>query len=343
MGHQVSTAIAIAYCVGCPAMDIALRPLTTADIPVWAELLNACAVADGTGEHYTQDDLVEEMANPALDVALDTVAAEVGGRMVGYGQLIPRDTDGSVHKLIFDGMTHPDHRGHGVGTTVMTALHERALTIHAERYPGVERAWSVDVLADAPAAQALVESVGFVPERWSFDMRAVLADLDPAAVDVVGGLLVQTYDPALHDRAVFDAHNDAFLDHPGFSPWSSAMWQQWVTGSRSFRPGLSVIAIDPDEPEVVQAYVQSAEYDGTTDVTGRRELWVAKVGTRQAHRGKGVAGALLAHVLAAAKAEGYDDAGLDVDSENPTGALGVYERVGFGVTRRWVNCFLRGV
>lgn len=324
-------------------MDIALRPLTTADIPAWASLLNTCAVVDGTGEHYSHEDLEEEMGNPAIDIALDTVAAEIGGHLVGYGQLIPRDTDGTVHKLTFDAMTLPDHRGQGVGTAVMGVLRQRAEAMHAVQFPGATRAWQASCRADHVEAQQLLRSFGFEPERWAFDMHADLSAIDPEPVAAIAGLEIHPYEPAAHDDALLEAHNEAFLDHPGFSPWSAGMWRQWVTGSRSFRPELTVVAIDPAEPGVVQAYVQSAEYDGTTDVTGRRELWVAKVGTRQAHRGKGVAGALLAHVLATAKAEGYDDAGLDVDSENPTGALGVYERVGFGVTRRWVNCFLRGV
>ena len=49
----------------------------------------------------------------------------------------------------------------------------------------------------------------------------------------------------------------------------------------------------------------------------------------QEHRGRGLASALLARVLAAARDEGYRTASLNVDTANPTGALGVYERAGF--------------
>ncbi len=37
---------------------------------------------------------------------------------------------------------------------------------------------------------------------------------------------------------------------------------------------------------------------------------------------------------------GFDRSALDVDSENPTGALGVYERAGFRTTKRWTNYLL---
>jgi mycothiol synthase len=50
-----------------------------------------------------------------------------------------------------------------------------------------------------------------------------------------------------------------------------------------------------------------------------------------------VAGILLQHCLKAYQEAGYDEASLDVDSENPTGALGIYERAGFEVESRWTN------
>ena len=63
---------------------VELRALTSADIPAWAALLNACAVADGTDEHYSDEDLEEELANPEIDVERDTVAAVVDGRLTWW-------------------------------------------------------------------------------------------------------------------------------------------------------------------------------------------------------------------------------------------------------------------
>jgi len=49
---------------------------------------------------------------------------------------------------------------------------------------------------------------------------------------------------------------------------------------------------------------------------------------------------LLGHSLHAYRDAGYDQAALNVDSENVTGALGIYERAGFQVESRWTNYFL---
>ena len=50
-----------------------------------------------------------------------------------------------------------------------------------------------------------------------------------------------------------------------------------------------------------------------------------------------MASTLLSHALAEYRSAGYAEASLDVDSENPTGALGIYERAGFVVESRWTD------
>jgi ribosomal protein S18 acetylase RimI-like enzyme len=166
-------------------------------------------------------------------------------------------------------------------------------------------------------------------------MRATLGAVD-APPQPPAGLEVRGYDDTFA-AAMHAAHNEAFLDHPNFTPWTEVMWKQWVTESRSFRPELSFVVVEPDAPERVVAYVQSAEFDAHFEATGRREAYVGKVGTLREFRGRGLAGALLRHALAAYQQAGFDEAALDVDSENPTGALGVYERAGFTVESRWTD------
>ena len=113
------------------------------------------------------------------------------------------------------------------------------------------------------------------------------------------------------------------------------MWDQWVASARSTRPAISLLA--RDESGAIASYVQSAEYDAVLEATGVREAFVGKVGTVPEHRRKGLADVLLRTALVHYRAEGYQRAALDVDSENPTGALGLYERAGFRTDRRWTN------
>lgn len=321
--------------------DIDLRPLTADDIPALNLLLAEIEKADDTGEHYNEADLAEELANPALTLGKDAVGAWRGGELVGHFVVFPRATEGQL-KCHLSGGTRPDVRGTGVGTRLATAMRSRADEIHRDQHPGKEAMFVLGGLAGNEAQADLMRRIGLVPERWSFSMRCDLhRDLDPVP-SLPAGLELRAYDDEV-DAAMRDAHNEAFLDHPNFTPWTEAMWKQWVNGSRSFRPGLSRVVLDPQRPGEVVAYLQSNEYDAYFAQTGVREAYVAKVGTRREYRGRGLAGLLLRHALHAYRDAGYDEASLDVDSENPTGALGIYRRAGFEVERRFTDYVARPV
>ena len=310
-------------------MSVTLRGLTAADIPAWNVLLADIERVEQIGEHYNEADLAEEMANSEIDPVQDMVGAFHDETMVGYFTVYPRTATDECHKVSLEGAVHPEWRGSGIGTELATAMMQRAASVHAERHPQVPALYTLN----GPSANAdqadLLARVGLRPERWSFVMRAVLGNA--ATPDALPeGLELRRYD-ATCARAMRDAHNAAFMDHPNFTPWSELMWRERVVESRNFRPGLSFVVVDANVPDQVAAYVQTNEYDAYLEVTGRREAYVAKVGTRREHRGRGLASALLQHCLQACQAAGYDEAALDVDSENPTGALGVYERAGFVV------------
>jgi ribosomal protein S18 acetylase RimI-like enzyme len=72
---------------------------------------------------------------------------------------------------------------------------------------------------------------------------------------------------------------------------------------------------------------------------------VNTVGTRRAWRGKGVASWLITEALRriAEAEDGFQRAILGVDSENPTGALRVYRRLGFSEDVRSVISLNREV
>lgn len=321
-------------------MDIELRGLTPADIPAWNALLAAVEKVDRTGEHYNEADLAEEMANPDLEPGKDLVGAFAGEELVGYYGVYPRSAAEDFHKVSLEGSVRPDLRGRGIGTRLVAAMMTRAGEAHQKWHPHLPVMYTLRALVeDADAQEDLLAGVGLKPERWSFVMRADLATV-PQVPALADGLEIRRYDTTLSE-AMHEAHNAAFVDHPNWTPWSDTMWKQWVTGSRNFRPELSFVVVDPTVPDRVAAYVQTNEYDAYFETTGRREAYVGKVGTRPEYRGRGIAGTLLRHCLGEYQRAGYDEASLDVDSENPTGALGIYERAGFAVESRWTDYCLR--
>jgi ribosomal protein S18 acetylase RimI-like enzyme len=319
-------------------MGVELRPLQASDMERWADLLAACEKADHSGEHYDADDLAEEFDADSRDSERDFIGAWLDDQLVGVATVFPRDQAEESHKVHLEGWTHPDHRGTGIGTATMAWSLERAREAHAAMFPDVPCVLETRALADDETQQALLSAAGLSPVRWFFTMEADLS-VAPEALPLPDGLELRGYgDVASAD--VRDAHNAAFRDHWGFTPWSPTMWTQYVDETRSFRPEWSKVLVTPDG--AIVAYVVMYEYEADAAATGKRTAYVGKVGTMRDWRRRGIASALLSLVLQDCRVNGgYPYATLDVDADNPTGALGVYERLGFVTTVRFVAYSLR--
>ena len=71
------------------------------------------------------------------------------------------------------------------------------------------------------------------------------------------------------------------------------------------------------------------------EALGVRRGWLHQVFTRRQWRRRGVARATIARSLVNFRDRGMEEAALGVDAENPLGAFGLYESLGFGVTDRF--------
>jgi mycothiol synthase len=304
--------------------------MTRDHVGAWARLLADVEAADRTGEHYTADDLAEEMDNPEV-TELDFIGAFEDGELVGFASVLPRGLTDGAFKVAVEGAVHPARRGAGLGTRLAEAMVARAGEVAQARRPDLPGR----IVTHAPATNVpqreLLTSVGFRPQRSHLLMRRALTDV-PEPPAIPDGYRVREYDETRADDLRL-AHNLAFDGfHPGFTPWTADGWAQWESGSRTFRPALTRLAVPEGSDEIV-GYLTTHEFEGHQQATGRREAHVARVGTVPSHRGRGLAAVLLGHCLRAYADAGYDEASLNVDAENPTGARRVYERAGFAVER----------
>jgi mycothiol synthase len=309
--------------------------MTADDIPAWRRLLTDVEAVDHTGEYYSEEDLAHELANPDIVVGKDVVGCFDGDLLVGYFKIYPRGEADGVYKVIVEATVLPERRGRGIGSHMVGPMLDRAREAHREKTSTLPLKLMLTGLTRDVEQEKLLATVGLLPERWSFVMRVDLADL-PDPGEFPAGYRSRRYEPSMAD-ALLAAHNDAFLDHPNSTPWTDVMWKQWVVDSPSSRPDVSFVVEPTDAPGEIAAYLQTDEFEAYQEATGRREAYVARLGTARPHRRRGLAEAMLRHALHAFRAAGYDEASLVVDSANPTGALGVYERSGFRVETRFTD------
>ena len=311
---------------------IEARPIDKADAEAWAELLAAREKVDQEGENYSAEDLIEELDDPHLDAAHDTIGLWAEGRMVGYGKVQVSETVVDVDRVRTEGTIHPEWRRRGLGTTLMRWLIHRAGEMHAAKHPDTVGEVASGAISTNAGADRMLRNLGFEEARYFFDMKRLL-DQPVPEVALADGFRLEAFDPSI-DEALRLTHNEVFRDHWGSTPRDAESWKVWFTGSRAVRGGSSYVVLDG---ETIAAYVLGYEWEADTEATGIRELYIGQVGTRRAYRGRGLARAALAKVLAEAVQAGYQRSGLGVDAHNPTGPRGRYESLGFSVHGKWVT------
>lgn len=304
------------------------RPLRADDMAAVADLLAAAEPVDDVGENEDADDLTEFLVNDRVDLDRDSVAVLAGDALVAYACAVDVGDHRDEYAPMLLGRVHPDRRGQGIGRALVGWLLARGAELHRERHPEMPARFGIGVPSAMTSLEALVRRAGFAPVQYFFVMRRPLTDL-PAVRDVDGAEL-QPFDPARDDE-VRRLHNLAFVDHFGSAERDEFAWRTWVTGQRAFRPDLSRLALVDG---AVVGYNLAYEYDADTEATGVREVYLGQIGVHPAARGRGLASALIAASLRAAAADGVDRAGLTVDTNNTTGALHLYERLGFAVDKR---------
>lgn len=204
-------------------------------------------------------------------------------------------------------------RGRGLGTAIL----ERG-----EEFARGEGKKKIITGAAEPngEARALFESRGYREVRRFYEMAIELTEEPPEPV-VPEGLVVDELGDDEY-RAFFDALNEAFAEHWEWHPQPYDEWLGRRQGQHRDEQGPTWFVVRDGE-EIAAVTRNDAQVAGGG--------YVGAIGVRPAWRGKGLAKALLHRTFAEFWRRGTTRVTLDVDTENATGAVAVYERVGMHV------------
>lgn len=308
------------------AVGLVFRPLVAEDLDEWLAVIARIAEGEHAAWHETGSELAayfEDTVNPA---ALNTLAGVDGGGVLrAYGR-VSKNRAGTVAYV--SGGVDPQWQRRGIGQAVLAWQEARVRARFAEDgqvAPIVRAHTQEDIVQHA----ALLARAGYRVSRFFSEMLRPLAGAP--VVPAPAGISIVPFTPELAE-AVRLAHNEAFADHWGSEPRSPEQWG-FLLRNEQLRPDWSAVALDADTGEVVG--YQFSMYDPERlRLEGREEGYTELLGVRRAWRGRGIAPALLSDAMARYTRAGMDHACLDVDTENPTGALGLYERMGYRPMRR---------
>lgn len=310
------------------AITLIDRALTTADAAGIAALYGALEVAEPIDELYTETDVLEQLTAPSVDLVNSSVGVLKGEHLVGFG-LLAVSAPNATWKATLIGGVLPDYTGRGIGRRILGELEAMAARDRARDAPALPGELKVWVDEKRHLARKLLTASGYDTWRYFFRM---LRDFD-TSIPVVAdppGVTIRRYQ-ASDEEDLLTVSNESFADHWGSTPMDLPRWRAEFSGSSSFRPGHSWVAVLDGE---IVSFALSSEFDGDTELRGFRTGYLARIGTLRRARGRGLAAALISRTLESMSADGYRRAELGVDADSPTGAGRLYERLGFTVADR---------
>ena len=265
-----------------------------------------------------------------FDPRRDVLVAFIDKTMVGASTTSVRTRDQGPHHDV-EGWVRPSFRRRGLGRALLHWAEARAREVALVDGRAGERSLSSWPDETQAGAVALYESEGYSVVRYGFMM---VRDLTEPISDrpMPDGLDVRPVVDADH-RRIWDADVEAFRDHWNAGERTEADFEGWFA-SPELDTSLWRVAWDGDE---VAGSVMNFIYPAENEALELRRGWLDHVSVRRSWRRRGLASALIAESLRALRDAGMTEAALGVDAENPTGALHVYENLGFRRTRTGVQ------
>ena len=293
------------------------------DVAPFVDLIVEANLADEDDYLPSADELRNDLEHHAgFDAARDMLVAEVDGTIVGATMCTVRVRAGVVHHQL-DGWVRPAQRRRGIGRALLQWSEARSREAAAEWSGSEAHATSTWVGEVQAGAIALLESEGYERVRYGFMMARSLGEPIPEA-PLPEGLEVRPVIEADH-RRIWDADTEAFRDHWDAGERTEEDFVGWFS-----TPGIDTsmwrVAWDGDE---VAGCVMNFVFAEENERLGVRRGWLEHISVRRPWRRRGLAGALIADSLRELRARGLDEAALGVDSENLSGALRLYESLGF--------------
>lgn len=292
-----------------------------------ATAVDAKAIAQLVNEHElsidSQSSLMTELG------ALDFIK--------GYIDLSP------THLISFDNED---------GFSAVVNLHPDSLTrrCYTDIYarPGVENLesvvlWAIE-LADSqhadwdirPGVNSLDERLqsawtkhGFEFLRRYYTMRMKISSAP--SIRKIDNLEIKAIDIADSNQiALFHAaHQDSFSSHFGFAPRALDKWRELVLDDSANDPNGVFMAFRDGEPAgFCQCNDEYAE---------ENRGFINLLGVAHKYQGQGIGEALLQTGITYCITKGFDSVELNVDTGNESGALKLYEKVGFDAESSWIQ------
>ena len=302
------------------------------DYPLMADIINASAKADREDRYVTVSDITNDYAHLThSDPDQDMIFAEIDGETIAYSRVEwwqEEDPNDRIYSLILN--ISPEWRMQGIERAMIGWCEERN-KISAQDHPQDSQRFYQTYSSDLkPQLNQLLESQGYQAARYFISMSRPLVNIPTA--ELPSGIEARHVKES-DIRKIWDASIEAFKDHWGFSQPTESDFQAYQ-GSKFFQPDLWQVAWEGDR--VVSSVLNYIDHDYNREFNKKRG-WTEEITTQRAWRHRGIARALIVRSMHMHKAKGMTEVALGVDTNNPNGALQLYQSLGYEKEKTWIT------
>lgn len=288
-------------------------------IRIW----NGCVDADGLDHPLTEEELsrtIEHLTH--CDPGKDILLVDIDGEAVSCSMLWWDDEPGGKRLYRYHLKVLPGYRDTGITDGVIRWLESRARE-RARDHPDKEKVFHICINEEEEYLSTALKFEGY--EFYRYGLKMVRPDLeDIPDTSLPEGVEIREVKEEDLDK-IRKAWNRACEDLRSQVPISRESWEQWKEDD-TFDTSLWSIAWNGDE--VVGTCLGMIDKD-ENEANGTKRGYTEFISTKKGWRGKGIAKALMADTLRKLRDAGMEEAALGVDAENPSGALNLYEKMGY--------------
>jgi mycothiol synthase len=306
---------------------VTIRRFRDGDFQAMEGPRNRSAAADREGLVVDAAQLAANLRISSLLPETNLLLAEAQGTVVGWVRAGDEGTAPDVGRILaHGGCVDPAWRRRGIGGTLLAGAQAllREVVQRRPTDPMVGIAYETWCGARGTGSVAMLERDGYRVDRYGIGMvRRTLVDLPP--VELPAGIECRPV-RAGERLAILQAMNEAMSDQHGWAPFDADGLAAFLDHPLWGQTDIWQVAWDGDDVVAgVLGYIDCAENEGLA----RRRGYTEGIFTRRPWRRRGIAAALIGRNLRLLRDLGMTEAALGVDTENPTGAVRLYQRVGF--------------
>lgn len=320
---------------GAPKIDglVFRRFKDRSDYSVMSSVGRRSWEADGVENIETAEELASEYDNlPDRDPSSEIIVAEVKGEPVAYGQIWQEPDPGGERVFWNVANAIPEWRKTSLRLAIFR-FNETQIRSMAKARPWAGKtsfgAWALDEPNDW---REMVLAEGYTPSMHFYEMmRSNLEDIPDNPLPE--GLELRAAKPE-HYLEVWSARKEALREKPWFveGGYEREYYELWLK-EPTFMPELWQVAWDGDQV----AGMAENHIPQENQAFGRKRGHTQIIFVMPRWRRRGLAKALLSKSLAMMREMGLTEASLDAETQNTSGEIQLYEKMGYHAVKKYAH------